>query len=257
MPAPKKPRKSKSAQPKNQYTAELSSSQLVLGITILMVFGLACFLLGVLIGKFDPSLVPDQQIARSETPVAETSSPAAKEAAPDEPKSSSESDQKTQQPPAPVIEEKRIVVPAKPPTRPVTPATQIPESASVSSTDLPSADSPKVSIPKNTPQKAIVTPDAPRINKPVKQASATPPTPPVLTGWAVQIAALKSDSGAVVERKRLEAKLPYKIDILKRKGDVYNRLLIGQYTSKSEADVFKQELIDQYNLVGPYSVPRN
>lgn len=38
----------------DKYTAELSSGQLVIGITILLVFGLACFLLGVLVGKFEP-----------------------------------------------------------------------------------------------------------------------------------------------------------------------------------------------------------
>jgi hypothetical protein len=30
--------------------------QLVIGVCILLMFGLGCFLLGVLIGKFDPSL---------------------------------------------------------------------------------------------------------------------------------------------------------------------------------------------------------
>src|SRR5262245_41785944 len=42
----------------NRYTAELSTGQLVIGVCILLMFGLGCFLLGVLIGKFDPTLRP-------------------------------------------------------------------------------------------------------------------------------------------------------------------------------------------------------
>ena len=44
MAPPKKSRKPRATSPKNQYSAELTSGQLVMGITILMVFGLACFL---------------------------------------------------------------------------------------------------------------------------------------------------------------------------------------------------------------------
>ncbi len=49
-------RRPKSVLDQDRYTAELSTGQLVIGVCILLMFGLGCFLLGVLIGKFDPTL---------------------------------------------------------------------------------------------------------------------------------------------------------------------------------------------------------
>lgn len=46
---------------KDRYTAELTSGQLVFGISILLVFGLTCFLLGILVGRFEPAQM--QQVA--------------------------------------------------------------------------------------------------------------------------------------------------------------------------------------------------
>ena len=54
-PTPTKSRKSKSFFEQDKYTAELTSGQLVIGVTILLVFGLVCFMLGVIVGKFQPT----------------------------------------------------------------------------------------------------------------------------------------------------------------------------------------------------------
>lgn len=91
MPSPRKsPRKTKSPLDQDKYTAELTSGQLVIGVVILIVFGLACFMLGVLVGRFEPEDRPEfARSAPRETstsgkgPVAEaggTSQPASKEA---------------------------------------------------------------------------------------------------------------------------------------------------------------------------------
>ncbi len=56
MPTPNPSRsKPKSFFDQDKYTAELSSGQLVYGIAILLLFGVACFALGVVVGKFEPA----------------------------------------------------------------------------------------------------------------------------------------------------------------------------------------------------------
>ena len=54
----KSPRKSKTFFDQEKYTAELSSGQLVLGVIVLLVFGLACFMLGIVVGKVEQSDPP-------------------------------------------------------------------------------------------------------------------------------------------------------------------------------------------------------
>jgi hypothetical protein len=51
-------RKSKAFLDQDKYTAELSSGQLVLGLSALLIYGLACFMLGVVLGKFEPLASP-------------------------------------------------------------------------------------------------------------------------------------------------------------------------------------------------------
>jgi hypothetical protein len=258
MPAPKKPRKSKAAPPKNQYTADLSSSQMVLGMTIVMVFGLACFLLGVLIGKFDPSLKPVERIAHDTPPIVNTTEVSSTTSKPSEPVQSPEKPKATTQPP---IETKRIIVALTPATKPVQPSTQIPESATAT-ISTPTLNEPKaLTIPAGTAQSTVSTPkvttvDTPKVEN-VKIQSPAVPAQPKKDVFAVQIAAFKDPTMAERERKRLEAKLPFKIDILKRRDDVYSRLLIGHYATKPEAIVLKEQLIKQYKLVEPYPVRRN
>lgn len=280
MAAPKKSRKSSG--PKNQYTAELSSSQLVLGITILMVFGLACFLLGVLIGKFDPSLRGDDLLAATPTETQQVTdasrSNAGAGANNSKPTVSKTTPKST--PPAPEaksVETKRVVVSAKPATKPARPshttkpvatkpATTVPKSSSVSVSDIPPVETasntkpvvaslkkPEVRAPASAPKSTTE-----RAGNPTPPAS---PTPPVQTSageiWAIQIGAFKDATLAVVERKRLESKLPYKIDILRRPGEVWNRLVVGRHTSKDRAIILKQELITQHKLDAPFLVKRN
>ena len=72
----KSPRKSKAFLDQDKYTAELSSGQLVLGLSALLIYGLACFMLGVVLGKFEP-LAPAQVAQQSGAPGEETQSQSA------------------------------------------------------------------------------------------------------------------------------------------------------------------------------------
>ncbi len=74
--------KSKSFLDNDRYTAELTSGQLVFGISILLVFGLTCFLLGILVGRFEPAVTQQVALAESETA---TSTPASTKPAETEP----------------------------------------------------------------------------------------------------------------------------------------------------------------------------
>ena len=64
----KSPRKSKSFFDQEKYTAELSLRQLVLGIIVLLVFGLACFMLGIVVGKVE-QWEPPRLAQRFDAPV--------------------------------------------------------------------------------------------------------------------------------------------------------------------------------------------
>ena len=80
-PTPTKSRKSKSFFEQDKYTAELTSGQLVIGVTILLVFGLVCFMLGVIVGKFQPTTPqvagqpPQQQVAQQPVPQQQQTAP--------------------------------------------------------------------------------------------------------------------------------------------------------------------------------------
>lgn len=276
MPAAKKPRKSAKGSGSSQYSAELSPSQLVLGIAILLIFGLACFLFGVLVGKFDPSLndrvvrVPEsEQLASNlSTP---TSTPNNSSESPD---ATAKSDSPTPAPTSKPIEEKTIVVksePTKNPTKPTKPATSIPQSADVTTTDLPpnepskpsaeaaappetpeiekpTADEKKVEVPAGTPaaNAEIVTAkvEKPKVSEPVKPVQPAPSGPI----WSVQIAAFKSAANAETEKARLEKTIPYKVETYTPASSVWTKVLVGRYATRAEADAFRKKLIQSYPI---------
>lgn len=158
-----------------KYRAELTSSQLVIGICILMMFGLACFLVGVLVGKFDAAPAPDQ-IARTETPV----SARTVRLAPPEPEPEPE--------PAPALT-----------TQPVTPQPSPGPNASVETTDLNvsgTTNEPRVITlpgpkPNPEPEKPaqVQSPDAsaaPEPEEPAKPVVEQPAPTPVVEEPATQ-----------------------------------------------------------------------
>lgn len=154
MPSPKNsPKKTNKAPGRDTYTAQLTSGQLVIGVCILIVFGLACFMLGVLVGKFEPSPRPDAARAtpvRSAPPAGETSSKTTKAAPPAktvqesvEPVDSAKQTAKTQ---AKVLRDTQKQPPAesaKPPKK--TPA---PKSASGTAKPTPNPPANKNSAPR-------------------------------------------------------------------------------------------------------------
>lgn len=257
MPPAKKPRKSNKAAAGSQYTAELSSSQLVVGITVLMIFGLACFLFGVLIGKFDPSFEQQQATQSSATPVTEATTPSPT-ASKTPPVKSSNIDAVESKPTSTPVKEKTIVVNRTPPEKPVIEAPHVPLSAQptsnkpvtpvVTESKPPTRTSqPKVDIPADTPTSKI---EVLATLKP----TATPPTTPAKpesSTWSVQIAAFKIRTNAEAEQARLETTLPYAIEIHKPAGSIWTKLLVGSYATRTEADQVRKKLVSDYALEQP------
>lgn len=287
MPPVKKPRKPVNS-PKSQYSAELSPSQLVLGIAILLVFGLACFLFGVLVGKFDPSLndrvvrvADSEQTAKlTEEPVVSSpsTSPPAK-ASPSKtstPPVKTETEPKKSDPPPakPEIEEVKMTVTKAPPTeepaKPSQPSVSIPESAQVTATDLapPEPDKPvasvsaepkppTVDVPAGTPVTAEIvtaqaTTEAPSVQEPQEPVK---PAPVTSGKWSVQLAAFGSKKNAETEKARLEKIMPYKLELYQSSDGSLTMVQAGRYATKEEADVFQKQLMDRYNVKG-FSVER-
>ena len=243
MAAPKKPRKPRGAAQKNQYSAELTSGQLVMGITILMVFGLACFLLGVLIGKVDPSIRPNTNMAAQQpAPNPESNARDDRRNDDNEPKQSVPKD------PTP----EKVVSP-EPEPKEVKTAPSVPKSAPIESSDLPPAKPVKQATPKPAPEPPTPTPTVEektiKVTKPsTKPATAQKNEPPKSTsknkpGWYVQIGAFGTIASAEKERARVKSTYPYPIIIMKPAGSTLNKLFIGNYETKAEAEKIRQQLL--------------
>lgn len=196
----------------DKYTAELSSGQLVIGITILLVFGLACFLLGVLVGKFEPVErttfaleTPEDSPASGKTPIVRDAAPGKKDTsktgllpAPTPPAKAGSGSSRERRPEiakAKPSQEGKQVTPrdvnelSKPssaaasgiPTiKPKIPKpVRFPETppAARVSTGGPTVDSPDTS-PKPTTPKAEQKSPSPSPTKPIVEAKAKRPDPP-------------------------------------------------------------------------------
>ncbi len=242
-------RKTKSASRGEKYTAELSSGQLVIGVGILLVFGLACFLLGVLIGKFDPTLQENMANNDGRTSLA---------AAP------GESSSAASQPEVPAIKRKELPPEMRVPTKTAVPApkkdaTSKPAETSNTIPESARKKTEKSAVPKPTPAKkpAAATP-APTPVKPTatasqslpKQPIPTPPktTPQPKNEWYIQIAAFKIRSNAEKERQRLQRKVPYSVSLLSIPNNNYVKVIIDDFPSRAAAQKVKKELLSQYGL---------
>lgn len=225
MVAPKKSRKPRASTAKNQYSTELTSGQLVMGLTILMVFGLACFLLGVVIGKYDPTIPKPINIAQ-QTPSEQLKTIPGKDNSKSRPAIPDKS--------TPHIEEKYIFV-KREPKQDVKPADSVPQTAPIVSTDLP-------------PGKTTATPDAKTVV--AKTPKPTPPAAAPKRGWAVQAGAFKINANAQREKVRIQPGIPHTIDIVQPPGSTYHKLLIGSYPTIEEAIKVKEELATKNPKLG-------
>lgn len=230
MAPPKKSRKPRASTAKNQYSTELTSGQLVMGLTILMVFGLACFLLGVLIGKVDRTIPQNPVVASSSGTTTGTPPPAKQTTSQKTTNNSNETKSK--------IEEKTVNAKSSR-KQTVKPSNSVPKTAPIESTDLPTT-SPNTNQRQKPSAKQASTNKTPTTSNP---ASASPTS---TKGWYVQVGAFKFPSNAEKEKKRIQHTYPHPIKIMKPSGSTMNKLLIGPYPEKSAADKVLQQLLKKH-----------
>jgi len=229
-------RKSNPLSDKDRYTAELSTGQLVIGVCILLMFGLACFLMGVVIGKFDPTLAPDA--ARQAQSVQTTPAPLERTAI-----------ARTQELPVAAPAE---TINAPPPEMRVPLQTEQPQAAPVAETPDTTANPPaqnqtETDLPKEVAQEPVKLAEVPPA-VPAKAAQVETPTPAAPTGpsFGIQIAAFKTHDRAVVAKTDVETKTSYSAQVLPTSNGRLVRVVVGSYADKLSADQARSDLKNNY-----------
>lgn len=254
-------RRPRSVLDQDRYTAELSTGQLVIGVCILLMFGLGCFLLGVLIGKFDPTLKPGLTTTASSP--GDTAPPEVKVA---EVTISS----------APVSPETSTVESAMPPEMRVPPRilNDSPEQAPVTTGSSPAANTATSSPAPSAPSVAdsvgaaveknrVAPPGAvPQVvntqahdSEPSATAATNTAAPAVAApapaqdgawkGFGVQIIAVAKER-AEAARKTVESKSSYKARVLPHTRSNLFRVVVGPYADQAAATRARDELRSRF-----------
>lgn len=272
-------RRPKSVLDQDRYTAELSTGQLVIGVCILLMFGLGCFLLGVLIGKFDPTLKTAGVERSADDPGDDKRTPEIKvselPAANNPPATVTQSVPPAAEPvlppemraPANVVREDAAPDPAAQSPAPATntqtnaaappPATTSVEVVQQSATENTAAPAPhgvsesvaaaaernRIAPPTQQPQAVNA---APTTTQPAAAAQQTPAPADngSLTPWkgfGVQILAVAKDR-AEGARKDLEAKSSYKARVLPHSRNDLYRVVVGPYADQTSAAKARDDL---------------
>ena len=260
--------KSKSIFEQDRYTAELSTSQLVTGVCILLMFGLACFLLGVLIGRVDPTINQREAAASPEVEeplidnrVRTTMRPAERESV-------------TAPPPELRIPPNTAKSPAKssnaasgasPAPDSAQPRQPKPVSISNASTDDASADDAPESTPgaEELPEEKVSKPpvETPK-SEPIKVAAKIEKTSPLPTPkqpvgplpkefdsqYGVQIGVFSSRESAEKVKTTIETKSSYRARIISSPDNTRFNVIVGDYADWATADRAKQDLRKNYGF---------
>lgn len=272
-------RKPKSVLEQDRYQAELSAGQLVIGVCILLMFGLGCFLLGVLIGKVDPSLQPDAVAQREAAQSQALGQPEpARQSVPPTTQPSEPEPQTTAPPPEMrvpprVLEQEQTPEPAPPKAEPETepepepqkmasesepqdgvaktvesvaqqqrlsPPTAVPETVAEAS-----EPTPEPAAPSTTPENVA---DAPGES----QAASTPPTSATTqpaaarSTFGVQIAAFETPQRADVAKQQLESKSSYQARIVTSESGRLYKVVVGSYADYATASQARDDLRSRY-----------
>lgn len=262
-------RRPKSVLEQDRYTAELSTGQLVIGVCILLMFGLGCFLLGVLIGKFDPSLQEDA-VAQRPAPT-EATAAVPEEPAPAPVQTSPPAAEPEPAPPPEMRVPPRVLEQEQEPMRAQTaeeePASADPEpepdvattvSAAAQEQRLPPAAArPQAASPaeqpEDEPESEDVAPErvaqapaeaAPAQPEPSTAQSAEAATP--RTRFAVQIAAFETRQRADVSKQQLESRSSYQAQIITSASGQLYKVVVGSYADRATADQVRTDLRTRY-----------
>lgn len=234
-------RRSKAIPAQDRYAAELSAGQLVIGMSILLMICLASFLMGVVVGKFDPSLNPE--IARESEPALDSASASIRQIA-------------------------AVVEPAKtrdePPPEIRVPIRTEPDAAAVGAPPPSSEDQAIASRPAATtlpdtskPDDPILSSGAPSeaLDEKVEKAedAAASPTPERIqpagilrTRFGVQVGAFQTQQRAEVSKRDLEAKSSYRADLVRSSSGRLVKVVVGSYADLQSANKVRGDLMQNF-----------
>ena len=232
-------RKSKAVAGQDRYTAELSTGQLVIGMSILLMICLASFLMGVVVGKFDPSL--NSQIALEALPVQDLAR------ARDVPQQS-----------GPAAEPTANAAKEPPPEMRVPRRTEqaVGGASSSKSQDLAKASAaaamkePDVTKRKDDPLLDSGAPSEGGRSASAETEAATPPSTPdrtqtetmLKTRYGVQVAAFQTRQRAEIVKRELEAKSSYTADLVLSSSGRMIKVVVGSYADRQSVDKVRDDL---------------
>lgn len=236
-------RKSKTKADHDRYTAELSAGQLVIGMSILLMICLASFLMGVVVGKFDPTLNPE--VALQSLPIQEVVTVASSGTQTESPVRTAT---QTRRAPPPELRTprsignaqtaggKRASKPKEPKDSAVTSAKAEPAEAKLSmEADKPSRSAPEsVKVAQTDAAEAAAQP----ITKPVQPEA----TPTKGTRYRVQVAAFTTRRRAEVVKRDLEARSAYKVDLVPSSNGRLVTVVVGSYADLPTAKKVRDDL---------------
>lgn len=235
-------RKSKTTSNHDRYTAELSTGQLVIGMSILLLICLASFLMGVVVGKFDPSLNPE--IALDSRPIQEVVSVPSVDA---QTASAMETAAAVRKNPPPELRTPRRTENAQAAGGKQASKPKEPEDSAVT----PAKTGPTETKPKReaheTPAKtkvAATSPTAGRIQNLDIETSEVKIKPISQTRYGVQVAAFKTRRRARAEvvKRDLEAKSSYMAYLLPSSSGVWVKVVVGSYADRQSVDKVRDDL---------------
>ncbi len=233
-------RKSKTKADHDRYTAELSAGQLVIGMSILLMICLASFLMGVVVGKFDPTLNPE--VALQSRPIEEV---VAVPSAGTQTESPVRTATQTRKAPPPELRTPRSIGSAqtaggKRASKPKEPK----DSAVTSAKAEPGEAKPNV-VADETAEKAEVAtapPTPERIQNVDIRTSGLKIRSTSRTRYGVQVAAFTTSQRAEVVKRDLEARSEYKAELVLSSSGRLFKVVVGSYAERQSVDIVRDDL---------------
>ncbi len=229
MPQPQRLKKSRNPRGRleeEKYRAELTSGQLVIGICILMLFGLTCFLLGVLIGKFEVASRPEMAAQPSPAiPTSVVSLPPVQSVEVPAPS------------PAPVIAS------PKPAPKPVLqPSVTRPKSPIVETRKPRPKPVVKAPEPKPPPLIALEPQDS--------GTTLSVPPPTTVGAFTIQLGAYSKRENALKTKQEVEKKAGYAARFVDSPGGKLVIVQAGEFQDRVQAETARERLQNDFGFTG-------
>ena len=243
----KKPR-SKSFFQREKYTAELSSGQLVVGISILILFGLTCFLLGILLGRSEYA----RTVEYAKIPQTQDLGSAG---APD---GQSREQALTLGNTPPIVH--RLPAPQPPNPMPIPEADTLSSLTGEQDSPAPPSESP-APVEDNVTTTEVVTPATTSTpEKPVAPEVSLAETPgPLVTSvdianapYTVQVGAFGKRANAEAAKKKIESKTAYPVRLVDKPENKITVVLVGAFQDRNAADTARVILRDKLGYTDSY-----